>query len=202
MSIQRSLVMFLSLGLSMMAQTYSSTVKADEPYLGEVRWFAGNFAPRGWAKCDGQLLPINQNDALFSLLGTYYGGDGRTTFALPDMRGRSMLSSGTGPGLSNKRLGARSGEETVTLNNLQIPNHDHSLAATNNRSNASLPHDRILSNTGRLRTYKSDATASSFQSMKAGTVGSTGGGQAHNNMQPYITMTCIIAIQGIYPSRS
>jgi len=102
----------------------------SEPFVGEIRMFAGNFAPRGWAFCDGQLLAVSQNDALFSLLGTIYGGDGRTTFGLPDMRGRTPLHAGQGPGLSNRRLGAKAGAENVTLTVNQLPSHRHDWQAT------------------------------------------------------------------------
>lgn len=202
MNIAKSLIVAVGFSVSVLAQTYSATVKADEPFVGEVRWFAGNFAPRGWAKCDGQLLPINQYQALFSLLGTIYGGDGRTTFALPDMRGRSMLSFGSGPGLTPKGLGAKSGQESVILNNAQIPEHNHALNTSNLGGDSSLPHARVLSSTGRLRIYQTDSSSASLQPMNNSAISSSGGGQAHNNMQPYIAMTCIIALQGIYPSRS
>lgn len=187
-----NLCLLFSLGL------VSSTSYADEPFIGEVRWFAGNFAPRGWANCDGQLLAISQNTALFSLLGTTYGGDGRTTFGLPDLRGRAMVHEGRGPGLSDRRLGQRSGSETEVLTASQIPSHNHQLKANSSRGDSVLPNDRVLANTGRTRLY----SAPGSDSMGVTSIASSGQGDAHENMQPFITLRCIIAIQGLYPSRS
>lgn len=184
--------MLLPLGLS------TTVVHAEEPFLGEVRWFAGNFAPRGWATCDGQLLAISQNSALFSLLGTIYGGDGRTTFGLPDMRGRGMVHEGNGPGLRVRRLGEKAGSENVTLNENQLPSHTHTLRADSTGGDSVLPDDRVLSQVGRLRVYDDAANAD----MGATSIKSTGSSQSHNNMQPNLALTCIIATQGIYPSRS
>lgn len=184
--------LFFSLG------SITTVSYAEEPFLGEVRWFAGNFAPRGWAKCDGQLLPISSNTALFSLLGTMYGGDGRTTFGLPAMRGRDMVHVGNGPGLTPKNMGQRSGEERVTLNSTQLPAHSHGLRADDTGADSVLPDDRVLSKAGRLRVYN----ASPDSDMAASSLAATGGSQSHNNMQPYIPLTCIIALQGVYPSRS
>ena len=137
-----------------------------EPFIGEVSMFGGNFAPRGWALCDGQLLPISQNTALFSLLGITYGGDGRTTFALPDLRGRTPIGQGTGPGLTPRTLGQRSSPETVTLNTAQMPSHNHTLP------------------------YPVNGTQN------------TGGSQEHENMQPFLGLNPIIALQGLFPSRN
>jgi len=176
----------------------AKTVLADEPFLGEVRWFAGNFAPRGWATCDGQILPISQNQSLFSLLGTTYGGDGRTTFALPDMRGRSMLNARQGPGLPNYRLGQRSGSENETVTSAQLAAHTHTLRADNSGGDSVLPDDRVISEVGRIELFDSSAN----EEMGASSIETVGGGQSHNNMQPYIAMTCIIALQGIFPSRN
>ena len=111
----------------------------SEPFVGEIRMFAGNFAPRGWAYCDGQLLAVSQNDALFSLFGTIYGGDGRTTFGLPDLRGRFPIHAGQGPGLSNRRLGSKGGAETVTVTANQLPSHTHPIKGTNDNATASDP---------------------------------------------------------------
>jgi microcystin-dependent protein len=171
---------------------------ADEPFIGEVRWFAGNFAPRGWAKCDGQLLAISSNTALFSLLGTTYGGDGRTTFGLPAMRGRDMVHVGTGPGLSAKSPGQKSGSETVILTTTQLPNHAHGLRADSSGGDSVLAEGRVLSKVGRLRVFDNNPDSD----MGATSLANAGGSQSHNNMQPYIPLTCIIAVQGLYPSRS
>lgn len=169
-----------------------------EPYLGEVRWFAGNFAPRGWAFCDGQYLSIASNSALFSLLGTYYGGDGRTNFRLPDMRGRAMMHAGNGPGLTPRPQGQVSGQENVALTTAQLPSHSHTLKASDAGGDSVLPVDRVLSQVGRLRVYAPGDNTD----MGATAITSSGSGQPHNNMQPFVTMSCIIAITGVYPSRS
>jgi len=169
-----------------------------EPFIGEVQWFAGNFAPRGWALCDGQLLPINQHQALFSILGTTYGGDGRTTFALPDVRGRALVHAGNGPGLTERRLGSKGGEESVTLTTAQIPEHSHALKASSASATTSSPEGTVLAKTGRSSIYADTADTT----MSSAAIASSGGGQAHNNMQPYNTLNCIIALQGLFPSRN
>ncbi len=168
------------------------------PYLGEVRWFAGNFAPRGWALCDGQLLSIALNDALFSLLGTTYGGDGRTTFGLPDMRGRAMMHAGNGPGLLPRPQGQKSGEEEVTITTVQLPSHSHTLKGSDAGGDSVMPDGRVLSHVGRLRVYAPGDNTD----MGVTAITHSGVGQPHNNMQPFVTMSCIIAISGVYPSRS
>jgi microcystin-dependent protein len=183
--------------------TIAAPVLAQEAMIGEIRMFAGNFAPRGWALCDGQLLPIAQNQALFSILGTTYGGNGITTFALPDLRGRVPLHAGTGPGLSSKTLGQSGGTETVTLTTAQMPAHTHSaqinadstVAATDNPANA-LP-ARNAASTPQYGT--SDNTTLSGNAL---IISPAGGGQAHPNMQPYTTVNYIIALTGVYPSRN
>ena len=167
-----------------------------EPFVGEVRWFAGNFAPRGWAFCDGQLLAISSNAALFSLLGTTYGGDGRTTFGLPDMRGRAMMHAGNGPGLMSRPQGQKSGEEDVTLTTAQLPSH--TLRGSDAGGVSVMPDDRVLSHVGRLRLYAPSANTD----MGATAITSSGSGKPHNNMQPFVTMSCIISLYGVYPSRS
>ena len=184
--------MLLPLGLS------TTVVHAEEPFLGEVRWFAGNFAPRGWATCDGQLIAISQNSALFSLLGTTYGGDGRTSFGLPDLQGRGMVHVGNGPGLTPRTQGQKAGSENVTLVENHLPSHTHTLRADSTGGDSVLPNDRVLSQVGRLKVYGTVADAD----MGASSITLVGSGQAHNNMQPYIPLTCIIALQGIFPSRN
>lgn len=168
------------------------------PFIGEIDWFAGNFEPRGWAFCDGRLLPIAQNTALFSLLGTIYGGDGRTTFALPDVRGRVMVHAGRGPGLTDRRLGVKGGVENVTLNATQMPNHTHTLRANGGSATTADPTDNVLASTGRTRLYADSANAN----MDSSAVSSTGGSTSHTNVQPFTTLNCIIALQGVYPSRN
>jgi len=177
----------------------TSVNAGSDPFIGEVQWFAGNFAPRGWAECDGQLLQISQHTALFSILGTTYGGDGRVTFALPDARGRVLIHEGQGPGLTPRRLGERGGAETVTLTTNQIPNHSHTLRASSGSATKSTPAGNVLASTGRTRLYDS---SDSNVDMDVTAITAAGGGQAHNNMQPYNTLTCIIALVGVYPSRN
>lgn len=180
---------------------FTNQANAQEPLLGEIRMFGGNFAPRGWAMCDGQILPISQNSALFSLLGTMYGGDGRTTFALPDLRGRAPIHHGTGPGLSEKRIGQKSGTETNTLSVQNLPSHSHTINAVLEDGNQSSPTGNLPAGTKLLDQEYSDATAANT-TMNATMVNSTGNNQEVNNMQPYLTVTYIIALQGIFPSRN
>lgn len=180
----------------------SNQLFAQNPLIGEVKLFAGNFAPRGWAFCDGQLLPIAQNTALFSLLGTNYGGDGRTTFGLPDLRGRVAIGVGSGPGLSSVPIGEKKGVEAVTLNELQIPAHDHNvqLRVSGESSNSTTPSASTV--IGADQEIYTEGTPN--VKIKAGSISqsSIGGNQAHTNLQPYVGMRYIIALQGIYPTRS
>jgi microcystin-dependent protein len=170
----------------------------SEPFLGEIRMFAGNFAPRGWALCDGQLLNVTQNDALFSLLGTIYGGDGRTTFALPDMRGRIPVHAGNGPGLSSRPIGVGGGSETVTLTTGQLPAHSHALTATNAIGTANNPHGSMFGESPSVDWY---VEAAPNQSLAPAMLSDSGGSQPHNNMAPFLCIHFIIALAGIYPSR-
>jgi len=169
----------------------------SEPFVGEIRMFAGNFAPRGWAFCDGQLLPISQNTALFSLIGTTYGGDGRSTTALPDLKGRAPMQPGRGPGLTARRLGERGGVETVTLSEAQIPNHKHTLTGANEVASQAAVNNNYLARGTQMYHPPTDLAAMATQSLPE-----TGGSQPHNNMQPYLTINFIIALVGLYPSRS
>ena len=181
----------------------------SEPFVGEIRMFAGNFAPRDWAFCDGQLLPVNQFMTLFSLLGTTYGGDGRTTFGLPDLRGRAPIHFGQGPGRSNYRQGQRGGAESVTLHEQQMPSHAHTVSAevkaVNTGGNQSTPggHTWAADPRGATNIY-SDAAPDADMSAGsvAGTAQNAGGGQAHENRSPYLVVNYIIALNGIYPSRN
>lgn len=171
-----------------------------DPFIGEVILFAGNFAPRGWAFCDGQLLPINQYSALFSILGTTYGGDGRTTFALPDLRGRVPIHEGHGPGLSDYRLGAKGGQEHVTLTLNQMPSHNHHVNAVSSAGNDANPQNNFPANTvGFDREY---SAANPDIQMNGNMISNTGGGQSHENRQPFLALNYIIALQGVFPSRS
>lgn len=170
----------------------------SEPFIGEIRMFAGNFAPRGWAFCDGQSLSIAQYSALFSLLGTIYGGDGRTDFRLPDLRGRAPIHQGQGPGLTNRLIGSRGGTETVTLTTAQIPAHTHELQASASRATSKDPTGKMPAST-RKASYNLGIGDLSESAMETD---NTGGNQPHNNMQPFLPVQYIIALIGIYPSRS
>lgn len=173
----------------------------SEPFIGEIRMFAGNFPPAGWAFCDGQLIAINENDALFSLFGTTYGGDGQTTFGLPDLRGRVPLHKGQGPGLASHWIGEMSGTETVTLVDAQLAVHTHAaLASADPASNAIGPEGSVTGDTGAAQIYA--APSSPPIAMDAGAVSRVGGGQPHDNMAPYLAIRFIVALWGIYPSRS
>ena len=165
----------------------------SEPFLAEVRIVGFNFAPRGWAFCDGQILPINQNQSLYSLLGTTYGGDGRTSFALPDLRGRTPLHFDT------FGLGARAGEERVMLTEQQMPNHQHALMASSTDGDAPVPGTFVLARSVN-QPYRSPTAP--LQPMSTEAVASTGNSQGHENMQPYLTLNFCIAITGLFPSRN
>jgi microcystin-dependent protein len=164
------------------------------PFLGQITIFAGNFAPRGYAFCQGQILSISQNTALFSLLGTTYGGDGRTTFALPDLRGRVPVGAGQGPGLTAQSVGETSGQETVTLTTQQLPPHTHSIQVTNAPSDTSNPVGAVPAKGGSYSKGAPTGTAANATQ--------TGGGQPHSNLQPSLGLNYIIALEGIYPSRN
>lgn len=168
----------------------------SSPFVGEIMWVPYNFAPTGWASCDGQLLSIASNTALFSLLGTRFGGDGITTFALPDMRGRVPVQAGQGPGLSEYTLGQSGGETTHTLTLAEMPVHNHMVQVSNQTATFTDPTNHVLAAapTGHLYSTSSDGT------LATGALTTVGGGQPHNNMMPYTTLRCIIALQGIFPA--
>jgi len=177
-----------------------------EPFLGEIRMFAGNFAPRGWALCNGQILPISQNTALFSLLGTTYGGDGIRTFALPNLQSRLPMHWGQGPGLSQRAIGEIAGTETVTLINSQMPIHNHAAIASNTAGDQ-------LSPSGNVWAEPADTqgnTSNAFAALSAGNavtlapqaIGNSGGSQPVPIMPPFLCVTYIIALEGIFPSRN
>lgn len=174
----------------------------SEPFLGQLMIVGFNFPPRGWAFCDGQILPISQNQSLYSLLGTTYGGDGRTTFALPDLRSRRPIHVGHGPGLSNYSWGQRGGAETVTLTTSQIPSHNHTLNAYGNDADALSPANHVWAKdpTGSIATYSNSTTAAHVP-MNANSVSAAGGSISHTNLQPFIALYFCIALQGIFPSR-
>lgn len=174
----------------------------SDPFVAEIRIFPFNFAPKGWAFCDGQLLPVSQNTALFSLLGTTYGGDGKSTFALPDMQGNAPMQPGQGPGLSPHDLGETGGTETVTLLQSEMPLHPHSLMALNSDfGNLNAPSPlRSLARSGSATAYQANSTTGITQ-MSPSALAPAGGDQPHNNMMPYLTLSFCIAMQGIFPSR-
>lgn len=173
-----------------------------DPFLAEIRIFPFNFAPRGWATCDGQLMPISQNTALFSLLGTFYGGDGKSNFALPNLQGRSPLQPGQGPGLSLYFLGQTGGEDTVTLLQTEIPMHNHTVSAKT-AGTAADPNGLLWGNPGGRPAPNFFATAAGTpQNMNPSALSPSGSSQPHNNLMPYLTMNFCIALQGIYPPRS
>lgn len=169
-----------------------------DPFVAEIRIFPFNFVPKGWAWCDGQLLPLSQNTALFSLLGTTYGGDGKSNFALPDLQGRAPMHPGQGPGLSLHDLGESGGSDFVTLLESQIPSHSHSASASARASTSRTPGGQDPAFGAGLQMYGTPATTAnlSFQALAP-----AGGDQAHNNLQPYLTFYFCIALQGVFPPR-
>ena len=169
----------------------------SQPYVGEIRMFGGNFAPVGWRFCDGSVLPIAENDVLFQLIGTTYGGDGEETFALPDLRGRVPIHMGTGAG-TTYTIGETGGVETVTLTSNQIPVHNHALMASTDTANLSSPANAV---TGEAAT-KLYRIPSSTTVMAASTVANAGGSQPHENMQPYLVVNYIISLFGVFPSQT
>lgn len=170
----------------------------SEPFVGEIRMFAGNFAPRGWAFCDGQLISVSQNDALFSLLGTIYGGDGRTTFGLPDLRGRLPLHRGNGPGLSERRIGSKGGTEKVTLTVNQLPSHRHSP-----KGSSATASDRSPTSGGALGVSTEPIYTNRLApaQMSGESISNVGGSRSHTNLMPFLCVHFIISLYGIYPSR-
>lgn len=167
-----------------------------DPFVAEIRIFPFNFAPQGWAWCDGQLIPLSQNTALFSLLGTTYGGDGRSNFALPDFQGRAPMHPGQGPGLSLHDLGETGGSETVTLLESEIPAHSHTMYATTNPADEQQP---ATDRSGGTATAQYDSVANTNMHSA---LAPAGGDQPHNNMQPYLTLYFCIALQGVFPPRT
>ncbi len=180
-----------------------------EPFLGGIYLVGFNFNPTGYQMCNGQLLPISQNTALFSLLGTFYGGDGQTTFALPDLRGRVPVHQGQGSGLSPYEVGEVTGSENITLTTSQMPAHSHSIEASNTAGTTNLPAGAFLAtgaslgsgpNASALKSYSSTTTP--LVALNAASVTTIGGGQPHSNLQPLLVVNFIIAMQGIFPSRN
>ncbi len=173
-----------------------------DPFVAEIRIFPFNFAPRGWAWCDGQLLPISQNTALFSLLGTTYGGDGKSNFALPDLQGRAAMHPGQGPGLSLHDLGETGGSDTTTLLESEIPAHAHALKAATDIADVQVPSpNRSLARSQNANAYQSTTNAN-LVALAPEALAPAGGDQPHNNLQPYLTFYFNIALQGVFPPRT
>ena len=179
-----------------------------DPFVAEIRIFPFNFPPKGWAFCNGQLLPISQNTALFSLIGTFYGGDGKSTFGLPNLQGMTPMFYGQGPGLSLHDIGETGGEETVTLLTTEIPAHGHTVNATTSKGNTDQPSGSLLGEgqssvqeaTGAMNYYT--AQTSPLVQMNPAVTGVAGGGFPHNNLMPYLTLNFCIALQGVFPPRT
>lgn len=173
-----------------------------DPFVAEIRIFPFNFPPKGWAFCDGQILPLSQNTALFSLLGTTYGGDGKSNFALPNMQGNAPMHPGQGPGLSLHDLGETGGSDTVTLLESEIPSHSHSEMAINSNGNRLVPVANAISRETGATSYVPGSPAPPLINMADVSITPAGGDQPHNNMQPYLTLNFCIALQGVYPPRT
>lgn len=174
------------------------------PFVAEIRMFGFNFAPKGWATCDGQILPISQNTALFSLLGTFYGGNGQSTFALPNLQGYGPIHVGQGAGLSQRFLGEQSGAESVTLLGTEMPLHDHSANCDGNAGGQTFPPGTVWGvgpNVARAYSAPGNPTNMSFGNNGAFALSLNGGSQPHNNMPPYLVVNFCIAMQGVFPAR-
>ena len=171
----------------------------SDPYIGEIRMFAGSFAPAGWAFCDGQQMPISENDALFTLIGTTYGGDGQETFNLPDLQGRVPIHQGTGPGLGTYQIGEKAGVESVTLTTQQIPTHNHGWAASTGQGTSNTPQSNVTASPPVMKLYRVGVPS---DPMSPTIIQPSGGSQPHENLQPYLTISFIISLFGIFPRQS
>jgi microcystin-dependent protein len=171
-----------------------------DPYIGEIRMFGGNFAPLGWAFCDGSLVSIAEYDALFNLIGTTYGGDGQTNFALPDLRSRLPIHQGQGPGTSNRVIGQPGGSEAVTLTGSQLPAHTHIALANSSAGNADSPAGAYWSGSATTPQYVPGDQANT--TMNGAAIGANGQSQPHDNMQPFLPVSFVIALNGIYPTQN
>ena len=170
------------------------------PYIGEIRMFGGSFAPVGWAMCQGQLMPVSQNETLFNLIGTTYGGDGQKTFGIPDLRGRAPMHAGQGPGITqNYQLGEMAGAETVTVTVNQIPIHNHAMLASGDSATAITGANGIVANAVQLTMYFAAPADSGLNSQAVQPVG---GSQPHENMQPYLVVTFILSLFGVFPRQT
>lgn len=192
----------LALAAMLLAPAFTPPAQASDRFIGAIVMFAGNFAPRNFAFCDGQLLPIASNTALFSIVGTMYGGDGRTTLGLPDLRGRAAIHAGQGPGLSDVRIGAKRGAESVVLSQANLPSHTHSGAfkADVDRGGSDTPTGNVIAVRSRARQYNS--AAPDVQMSSTPTLANTGGSQPTATRDPYLAVNFCIALVGLYPSRN
>jgi microcystin-dependent protein len=170
-----------------------------EPYVGEIRMFAGNFPPNGWAFCSGQLLPISENETLFNLIGTTYGGDGQETFALPNLQSRVPIPAGTGPDGTTYQLGESGGTESVTLTVQQIPAHTHPMTASSDPANTPNPGNNVLARSGQVNMFFNGGVSTQ---MNAQSVGPAGGSQPHENCQPFLVINFILSLFGVFPSQN
>lgn len=198
--LRNALFIGLVWGLGTLSLPSSAHADASSPFIGEISCGGWNFCPSGWAECAGQLFPIAENEALFALIGTTYGGDGQSTFALPNIQGRTMVHQGQGPGLSNRQLGETGGVETVTLTTSQMPVHNHALVAHTGTEKSASPTNRIAGPASAAAPVYTSTAANT--TLAAGAVGTSGGSQPHNNLQPYLASKCCIALFGIFPSQN
>lgn len=172
----------------------------SSPYIGEIRMFGGSFAPAGWAFCDGQLQPISQNDTLFNLIGTTYGGDGQETFALPDLQGRVPVHAGQGPGISqNYQIGEKFGVESVTLSTQQIPVHNHAFLASLGAASSTDPTNQVIAQSSQIHVFTEDVVN---RQMSPNALTPQGGSQPHENMMPFLVVSFILSLFGIFPSQN
>ncbi|MBV6881917.1 tail fiber protein [Epilithonimonas ginsengisoli] len=191
------------LAFIMVSFSFSSLLKAQQPFVGQIMFVPYNFAPNGWHECDGSLLPISEYEVLFTLIGTTYGGDGQSTFAVPNAKGKVIIDDGQGTGLSPYVIGQTAGVESVTLTTNQMPNHSHSVLASTADGNQNSPTNGIPSNTKILdKEYSNSTDSASKVVMKPGMIAVSGGNQPHDNMMPTLSMKCVISLFGVFPSQN
>lgn len=191
------------LAFIMVSFSFSSLLKAQQPFVGQIMFVPYNFAPNGWHECDGSLLPISEYEVLFTLIGTTYGGDGQSTFAVPNAKGKVIIDDGQGTGLSPYVIGQTAGVESVTLTTNQMPNHSHSVLASTADGNQNSPTNGIPANTKILdKEYSNSTDSASKVVMKPGMIAVSGGNQPHDNMMPTLSMKCVISLFGVFPSQN